>query len=120
MLDIIDIKIDNAVAFKMSGRITENDMSVVLAESRFKSERFKKIVIYEEIESFSGIDFSAIAEEIKYLYKVGISNIDKVAVVADKGWIEKIVKIEDKLFSNIHIKYFKSDEKDEAIRFLKE
>lgn len=120
MLEMINIGIENATAFRMSGKITESDMSIVLSDAKEKTERHGKIVIYEEIESFEGIELSAIVEEFKYLFDVGISNLAKAAVVTDKKWVEKIVGIEDKIFRNIEMKCFAIDDKQLAIEFLKD
>ncbi|MDI6686865.1 MAG: STAS/SEC14 domain-containing protein [Desulfobacterales bacterium] len=89
------------------------------SEAKAKIELYGNIVIYEEIVSFGGIEFKAIIEEFKYLFEVGISNIDKMAVVTDKKWIGKIVGAEDKIFKSIDMKAFSTEEKDNAIEFLK-
>ncbi len=119
MLEMIDIGIKNATAFCMSGKITENDMSLVLSDAKTKTDLYGEIVIYEEIQSFKGIELSAIVDEFKYLFEVGISNIKKGVVVTDKSWVQKIVKIEDKIFKNIEMKCFSIEEKELAIKFLK-
>ena len=75
--------------------------------------------IYEEIQGFEGIELSAIIEEFKYLFEIGISNISKVAVVTDKKWIMKVASLEAKIFRNIDIKCFRFNEKPLAIAFLK-
>ncbi|MCD6186016.1 MAG: STAS/SEC14 domain-containing protein [Deltaproteobacteria bacterium] len=118
MIKMIDIGIKKATAFCMSGKITESDMSLVLSDAKTKIDLYGKIVIYEEIQSFKGIELSAIVDEFKYLFNVGISNIKKAAVVTDKGWVQKIVKIEDKIFKNIEMKCFSIEEKKLAIEFL--
>jgi hypothetical protein len=40
-------------------------------------------------------------------------------VVSDKSWVETLVKIGDKLFPGVDVKYFSFDEKDSAIGGLK-
>jgi len=119
MLEMINIGIKNATAFRLAGKITETEVSLVLSDAREKTERYGKIVIYKEIESFEGIEISALIEEFKYLTEMGLSNLAKVAIVTDKQWVEKIVAIEDKLFKNIEIKHFTIDDKNSAIKFLK-
>ena len=91
MLTMIDIGIDNAVAFTLSGKVTEDDMKRVLMDAEAKTVDHGGIVIYEEIESFSGIELAAIVEELKYLVHAGLKHIKQVAVVADARWIEKVV-----------------------------
>lgn len=119
MLEMIEVEIDNAVAFQMSGKITEDDMALVLRFAKEKIEHYGSIVLLEKIDSFSGVEFAAIIEEFKYLFDVGISNIDKVAILTDKKWIEHIVNIEDKIFKSIDMKCFALEEQPQAITFLK-
>ena len=119
MLKIIDIGIDNATAFCISGKITKADISIVLSHAKNKTERYGSIVIYEEIQNFRGIELLAIIEEFKYLFEMGLSNILKVAVVTDKKWIMKVASLEAKIFRNIEIKCFQLNEKSLAIEFLK-
>ncbi|GIC78000.1 STAS/SEC14 domain-containing protein [Moritella sp. F3] len=119
MLEMIDIEIDNAVAFQMSGKITEGDMALVLNFAKEKIEHYGSIVLFEKINSFSGVEFAALIEEFKYLFDVGISNIDKVAILTDKKWIEHIVNIEDKMFKKIDMQCFALEEQSLAIEFLK-
>lgn len=119
MLEMMEIGIDNAVAFRMSGKITETDMSLVLSHVKEKIKRYGSIVLLEQIDSFKGVEIAAIVEEFKYLFEEGISNISRAAVVTDKKWVGKIASFEDKIFKKIKIKYFPMDEKDSAIEFLK-
>jgi len=119
MLEMIDIGIDNAVAFQMSGKISENDMNMVLSTAKEKIESNGSIVIFEKIDSFEGIEVAAIIEEFKYLFEVGVSNIIKIAILSDKKWVEHIVNIEDKIFRSIEMKCFLIEEQEAAVEFLK-
>jgi hypothetical protein len=119
MVEMTDIGIDNAVAFRMWGKVTESDMTLVLSDAKEKINRYGNIVILEVIESFEGIEIAALVEEFKYLYEVGISNISKVALVTDRQWMKEIVNIEGKIFKNIKMKCFSTEDKDVAIEFLK-
>ncbi|WP_318495334.1 SpoIIAA family protein [Photobacterium leiognathi] len=120
MLTMLNVDIDNAVAFSIDGKVNEDDMKRILYDAQAKTEVHGKIVIFEQIDNFDGIEFSALLEEVRYVFHAGISHITKVAVVADKKWIEKIVKVEDKLFRNIDIQFFQPEEKDQAVEFLKQ
>lgn len=120
MLTMIDIGIDNAVAFTLSDKMTKDDMKRILMDVEAKTIDHGGIVIYEEIDSFSGIEFAAIIEEIKYLISNGLKHIMQVAVVADANWIKKVVEVEDALFRKIDIKYFTFAEKPQAITFLQQ
>ena len=119
MLEMIDIGIEHSVAFRISGKVTESDMSLVLTDAKEKIDRHENIVLLEQIESFEGIEISAIIEEFKYLFEVGISNITKVAVLTDNKWLEIMINIEDTFFRTIKMKCFSVGDKDSAIEFLK-
>jgi hypothetical protein len=119
MLELIDIDIDNAVAFRVSGKITENDMSVVLERASEKIEHYGDIVFFEQIDSFNGIEIGAIVAELEYLFDVGLSNIKKVAILTDEKWIESVASFESTIFVGIEIKCFSTDDQLSAMMFLK-
>lgn len=119
MLEIIEVPVENAIAFRISGKISESDMHTVLSMAKEKINAYGEIVFLERIDSFKGIEIAALVEEFKYLFEVGFSNIAKVAIVTDKKWIEHIVNIEDKIFRNMELKYFSIEDQQEAIEFLK-
>lgn len=120
MIKLEEIGIENAVAFHVAGKITESDMDMAFAEMKEKIRLHTNIVLYEQIDSFGGVELAGIIDKFKYLFDMGISNITKVAIVTDKAWIEKIVTLEDKIFRRIEMKVFSIDDKALAIEFLRE
>ena len=120
MLSILDIGIDNALAIEISGKITEADMVAALNEVRDKVVKYDNIVVYEKIDSFEGIELAAIVEKFKYVFEEGLSNITKVAILTDKGWVDNVVSLEDKLFHAIELRSFKLHQHDEAVEFLRQ
>lgn len=119
MLEMIDIGVENAVAYRLEGKITEDEMKSILSIFREKIDKGEKLIVYQEIVSIGGVEFDAIVEKFKFLHDVGISHFSKVAVVTHKKWIHKLVDLEDKIFKSIDMKGFAIDEKDKAIEFLK-
>jgi len=119
MLELIDIGIEKAVAYRLGGKITEDEMTLVLSALKDKIENYGEVFIYQEIESFGGVEFDAIVEKIKFFSDVGISNISRIAIVTHKKWMHKIIDLEGKLFKKIDMKGFSIDDKNEAIEFLK-
>jgi len=119
MLEFIDIGFDKAIAYRIGGKITEEDMTSAMSLFKEKIDNGEKLILYQEIVSIGGVEFDAMVEKLKFLSEVGFSHFSKVAIVTDKKWLNKIVDIEDKLFKNIDIKGFPIGEKDKAIEFLK-
>ena len=119
MLEMIDIGVENAVAYRLEGKITEEEMKFVLSIFRKKIEKGEKLLVYQEIVSIGGVEFDAMVEKLKFLHDVGISHFDRIAVVTHKKWIHKLVDLEDKIFKSVDMKAFSVEEKDKAIEFLK-
>ena len=119
MLTMMDIGIDRAVAYRIEGKITDADMDLVTSVMREKISAFGDIFIYQEIESFKGIEFEAMIDKTKFFLEMGTSNIKRIAVVTHKDWMNKIIDLEGKLFRNIDMKAFLTENKDEAVDFLR-
>lgn len=119
MLEMIDIGFEKAVAYRVEGKITEAEMKSVISIFKEKIDKGEKLIVYQEVVSFGGVEFDAIVEKFKFFFDVGISHFSKIAIVTHKKWIHKLVDFECKLFKNIHMKGFLIEERDKAIEFLK-
>ena len=120
MLEMLDIGIENAVAYRLTDKISETDMKLALTAIKGKIERYGEAYIYQEVDGYTGVEFDAMLAKFKFLFENGIANISRIAVVTDKPWLQKIVKLEDKLFKNIDMQYFAQQNKEQAVEFLKE
>ena len=120
MLEMIDIGVAQAVAYRLVGKINKDDMTQVFDAIHEKVEQFGAAYIYQEIDAYTGVEFAAMLEKIKFLFENGLANISRVAVVTDKSWLQKIVALEDKLFKNIDLQCFVQQDKKLAVEFLKE
>ena len=120
MLEIVDIGVENAIAYRIEGKVTEEDMTAILTVFREKIEKEQKLVVYQEVISIGGVELDAIIEKFKFFREVGFSHFDRIAVVAHAKWLHKLVDLEDKIFKGINMKGFSADEKDQAIEFLKD
>ena len=119
MLEMIDIGVENAVAYRFGGKITEEEMTTILTIFKEKIEKGEKLIVYQEVVSIGGVELDAMIEKFKFFRDVGLSHFDKIAVVAHTKWLHKLVDLEDKIFRNIYMKGFSADEKDQAAEFLK-
>ena len=118
MLELLDIGNDKTVAYRLGGKITEEEMKLVISEIRKKIENYGEVSIYQEMEHIPGVEFEAIVEKIKFFSDIGISNINRIAIVTHKKWVHKIIELEGKLFKRFEMKGFAVADKDKAIDFL--
>ena len=119
MIEMMDIGIDNAVAYRLAGKITEDEMKSVLSSFKEKIKNGKKLLIYQEIVSVGGAELDAIIEKFKFFSEFGMSHFSRIAVVTHKNWMHKIIDLEGKIFKKFDMKAFSIDDKKKAIKFLK-
>ena len=119
MLEMMDIGVPKAVAYRLGGKITEDEMMSVLSALKEKIDRYGEVFIYQEIESFGGVEFDAIVEKFKFFLEVGLSDIRRIAVVTPQKWLHKLVDLEGKVFTKIDMQGFSIDEKNKAIEMAK-
>ena len=119
MIEMIDIGIENAVAYRLEGKITEEEMTSLLILFKEKIEKGEKLIVYQEVVSIGGAEFDAMIEKFKFIRDFGFSHFERIAVVTHKKWLHKLVDFEDKIFRNIKMKGFSEDEKNQAVEFLK-
>ena len=119
MVEMLDIGINNAVAYRVEGKVTEDEMKSILSIFKEKIQAGAKLSVYQEIVSVGGAEFDAIIEKLKFFCEFGLSNFDKIAVVTHKEWMHKIIDLEGKLFKKFDMKGFSIDDKIKAIEFLK-
>jgi hypothetical protein len=118
MLDMISFDVADAVAWRISGKVTEAEMQLALDALRAKLESHDSVSVYQEIESFGGVEFDAIMEKLRFLSDFGIAHFSKIAVVTDKQWVQRVIGWEDKLFRSVEMRAFSFDERDRAFNFI--
>ncbi|OEU69860.1 MAG: hypothetical protein BA863_06680 [Desulfovibrio sp. S3730MH75] len=113
MIELIEIDSSKAVGFKISGKIEEKDMKLVIDTVNEKLKYEEKLAIYVELVEFGGISLKALVEDIKFAFP-NMKKFTKKAVVSDKSWHETLTEISDKLFPFIELKHFGVAEKEKA------
>lgn len=119
MLEILDIGTIEVIAYRLEGKITEEEMAQVLALFRKKISDGKKINVYQEVVSIGGVEFDAMVEKFKFFKELGFSHFGNIAVTTHKKWLHKLVDLEGKLFKNINMKGFSIEDKELALEFLR-
>lgn len=119
MIELIDFQLPRVVGMRISGKIDEPELSKIFEAIKEKLEHSEKLGIYVELESFGGISWDALIEDLKFGLP-HIKRFDKKAVVSDEDWMGKMVEFADKIFSGIQIRHFTLEEKEEAKKWVAE
>ncbi len=120
MLEMIDIGVPEAVAYRVGGKITEAEMKSVFSIFKEKIDKGEKLLVYQEVDSVGGAELDAIIEKMKFMKEMGLSHFERIAVLSPGKWIPKLVDLEGKLFKSVTMKGFSMEEKSKAVEFLKE
>jgi hypothetical protein len=119
MIDMIDIGYEKAIAYRLEGKLSQEEVSRLFSLFKEKIDQGEDLILYQEVVSIGGVEFDVIVEKLKFFLDFGLSHFSRIAVVTHKKWIHKIVDLEGKLFKGIDMKGFSIDQKDKAIQFLK-
>jgi hypothetical protein len=113
MIDFIDMEAENVVGMKVDGKIEDQEFDAVVALFEKKMQHNDRVRLYIEMESFKGFSPKTFLKDLKF----GLENwdrFDKEAVVTEQKWVQKLADIGGKVFSNIEVKAFSFDEREQA------
>ena len=110
----------NRLDIEINGKIDSDDMKAALDELIVKSKDIEHGCMLYRIENFKlpslgalGVEFSRLPE----LFKL-VRVFDRVAVLAEQGWIQNASEIEGALIPGLEIKAFDLDKEAEAEAWL--
>ena len=110
----------NRLDIEISGKLDSNDMKAALDELISESKGIEHGRMLYRIQDFKlpslaaiGVEFSRLPELFRLL---GV--FDRVAVLAEEGWIQNASEIEGAFIPGLEIKAFDLDEEAEAETWL--
>lgn len=118
MFQELPVNIDGVVAFKTTGKLTDEDYKAFLPVLEKIIEREGPVSVLAVFEDFQGWEPRAAWDDIKFGLEHA-RDFKKIAVVGDSGWLEWMSRLSD-VFFNARIKFFPRDAMDEALAWLKE
>jgi hypothetical protein len=118
MIELVPTGAENIIGFRLSGKFDTGDFEQVTGIMEEKFKEHEKLRVYAEIESFEGMSLQALAKDITFSLK-HFRDFEKEAVVTDKAWIGTLARISDKIIPTIEVKHFSTEEKEEALEWLK-
>lgn len=117
MLEIIKAPAAHVVALSFDGKLTEEEFDVVVAQIDSVLQEHERINLYCDLSKLSGITPKALLKD--FLYSISslgrMYRFQRMATVTDNANLEKLIKFEDRIFSDVEIKSFPSSEKDAAL-----
>ena len=117
MLQILNLKQENLVAAKISGKLTEKDMEKIHPLIHNIIEKGHKVDFYFEMEDFEGYTLKGFWEDLK-IDSAHLGDYGKMAFVGNKKWQEWAAKATD-FFIKSEVKFFDISEEQQAQKRIK-
>lgn len=107
------------IEITVSGKINQSDLEKAVNEIKEPFETWPEIRLMKRIDSFDGIEWQALVEDLIFAFKNlgNMKKIVKVAVVTDKEWVENISKWFSPFFPG-EVKVFESEDVEKARTWL--
>lgn len=106
----------NRLDIELSGKIGTEDMAIALDELIAQSKNMKNATMLYDIIDFHLPSLGAIGLEFSRLPSMFglIKQFDRIAVLTDKAWIQKVSEFEGLLIPGLEIKGFTRDDREKA------
>lgn len=118
MIEELSSPSDNILAFRMSGKLHDEDYKTFVPRLDEEIAKDGKIRLLAEFHDFHGWDAHALWDDIKFATE-HCTKIEKIALVGETSW-EKGMAAVCKPFTMAKIKYFDVGQLDAAYAWLQE
>lgn len=119
MLELIDSP-DDVMALRVSGKITGDDLALIMNRLDEVMLKHDKINILVETHSIVGIEVSDLSSYVVRAMPLfgRLDRFGRVAVVADQGWVRVGTRLESALLPNISYRTYMPEERGEALAWV--
>jgi hypothetical protein len=109
---------DNALGFKMSGKLHDEDYKTFVPLVDAAIAKHGKVRLLAQFHDFRGWDAHALWDDIKFS-TTHCTKVERIALLGEKNWEQWMAKV-CKPFTMAKIEYFDAPEIDEARAWLVE
>ena len=117
MITPIDFQDDNIIGFRMTGKISQDDIKPWAAKLDRKSDMQGKLRVYVEADDIDAVTLKAALADLKFDV-THLGDFEKAAFVSDDTWTKVSTFLAD-LVPGIQAKQFSLAEKEEAHQWIK-
>ena len=101
----------NIVGFRVDGTVERDDVNRVATALDEALDRHDSVSMLADLEDFEDITVTALFAELNAgLRRLGqVGRFDRVAVIAEKRWLESVAKVENALLPGVEVRAFAPD-----------
>jgi SpoIIAA-like len=116
MIEQIPLDSEQALGFKMSGKLHDEDYKTFVPVIDTAIAKHGKVRLLAQFHDFHGWDLHALWDDIKFS-TTHCTKIDRIALVGERTWEKWMAKV-CKPFTMAKIRYFEAGEVDAAKAWL--
>ena len=122
MIEEIPFDEPNIVGLRIDGKIDNEGFEKTVVFINTALAENDKINIYAEVKNLGGMSVETFFKNLKFKFKLfgELNRFGKEAIVTDKEWVQNAVKIGDKIFPSVEVRYFSFSDKETALAWVKE
>jgi hypothetical protein len=118
MIETLPTPADNILAFKLSGKLHDEDYKTFVPAIDAALQKHPKVRLLAQFHDFHGWDAHALWDDIKFS-TTHCTKIDRIALVGEKAWEAGMAKV-CKPFTMAKIEYFDAANLDKAKAWIAE
>lgn len=120
MLELLPSPGPDVVAFRVSGKVTKEDVELAWASLDAALDEAETIGLYAEVVDLGGVTLTGLVEDLAHAIKAlgEWHRFARYAVVSDKAWLRTLADVEGKLLPGIEIRTYTPEESEAAIAWL--
>ena len=113
------IQIEQNIIYTIAeGKLDDEDYERIIPLLQEKVRSFGKIRWYFEMRDFKGWTLSALWKDLKFDFE-NRENLERIAMVGDREWEKELTQLM-KPFTDADIKFFETEEREDAKDWIKE
>ncbi len=120
MLEVLKPPAGHVVALSLDGRVNDEEMEIIVAQIDGALESNERINLLVDISKLRGLTPKALL--VDFLYSISalgrMYRFMRMAAITDSPSLEKLIRLEDRIFSDVDIKSFSSEERDQAFGWV--
>lgn len=118
MFEQIETDNDNVIDIRVKGKITQEDYESLYPVMEDHKNKYGHIRLLVEMDEFQWPETMAMWEDIKVGFKY-LNDIEKVALITETPWVEKISKRTGAVVPKIEVESFEPHEREKALNWLR-
>lgn len=114
---MLSIQVERNIIYTIAEeKLTDEDYDRLIPLLEEKIRSYGKIRWYFEMQEFEGWSLSAMWRDLKFDFS-NKENLERIAMVGDKSWEKQLTQLM-KPFTGAEIKYFGTNDKEEARNWI--